>query len=205
MVKPSLKRISSRRAGPTPIMMAPSTAPQVGRIQNGAAFEGLDHLDQPRRAGLRSTSTSQQAATTEFFGAAGQADTCAGAALLAAVHPAEPFGGGVQHVPHPLVVEVREPELQRIFARRFGQFVGECLPREVVRRGCQAAPDLQVGLSDIDLHGPSVRPCQAKRRRVRGTNERGLVPVRYNDNLKVMSIEFVVPYQADEAVIGVGP
>jgi ATP-binding protein involved in chromosome partitioning len=69
-----------------------------------------------------------------------------------------------------------------------------------------AASDRQVGLLDIDLHGPSV-PTMLKLEgaRVRGTNERGLVPVRYSDNLKVMSIEFVVPDQADEAVIWRGP
>ncbi len=69
-----------------------------------------------------------------------------------------------------------------------------------------AASDRQVGLLDIDLHGPSVPTMlRLEGARVRGTNERGLVPVRYNDNLKVMSIEFVVPYQADEAVIWRGP
>ncbi len=69
-----------------------------------------------------------------------------------------------------------------------------------------AAADKQVGLLDIDLHGPSVptmlnlEGIQAK-----GSNEKGLVPVRYNDNLKVMSIEFVTGDQSNEAVIWRGP
>jgi len=69
-----------------------------------------------------------------------------------------------------------------------------------------AASDRQVGLLDIDIHGPSVptllrlngaqAPC---------VGPRGLLPVPYNDNLKVMSIEFVVKEQVDEAVIWRGP
>jgi ATP-binding protein involved in chromosome partitioning len=69
-----------------------------------------------------------------------------------------------------------------------------------------AASDKQVGLLDIDIHGPSV-PMLLKLEgaAVPGANARGLVPVRYNDNLKVMSIEFVVRDQAKEAVIWRGP
>jgi ATP-binding protein involved in chromosome partitioning len=69
-----------------------------------------------------------------------------------------------------------------------------------------AASDRQVGLLDIDLHGPSV-PTLLKLEGsvVSGTSERGIIPVRYNDNLKVLSIEFVVGDHADEAVIWRGP
>jgi ATP-binding protein involved in chromosome partitioning len=69
-----------------------------------------------------------------------------------------------------------------------------------------AASDRQVGLLDIDLHGPSV-PTMLKldSSKTPGSSEKGLVPVRYNDNLKVMSIEFVVGDQAHEAVIWRGP
>jgi ATP-binding protein involved in chromosome partitioning len=69
-----------------------------------------------------------------------------------------------------------------------------------------AASDRQVGLLDIDIHGPSV-PTLLKLEGsvIRGTSERGIIPVRYNDNLKVLSIEFVVRDQADEAVIWRGP
>ncbi|HMK33456.1 MAG TPA: Mrp/NBP35 family ATP-binding protein [Desulfomonilaceae bacterium] len=69
-----------------------------------------------------------------------------------------------------------------------------------------AASDKQVGLLDIDIHGPSV-PMLLKLEgaQISGTSERGLIPIRYNDNLKVMSIEFVVRDQAKEAVIWRGP
>jgi ATP-binding protein involved in chromosome partitioning len=69
-----------------------------------------------------------------------------------------------------------------------------------------AASDRQVGLLDIDLHGPSV-PTMLKldSSKTIGSSEKGLIPVRYNDNLKVMSIEFVVGDQAHEAVIWRGP
>lgn len=69
-----------------------------------------------------------------------------------------------------------------------------------------AASDRQVGLLDIDIHGPSV-PTLLKLEGtvVSGTSEKGLIPVRYNDNLKVMSIEFVLRDHANEAVIWRGP
>lgn len=69
-----------------------------------------------------------------------------------------------------------------------------------------AASDRQVGLLDIDIHGPSIPTLlNLERSVVPGTSEKGLIPVRYNDNLKVMSIEFVMKDQTDEAVIWRGP
>jgi ATP-binding protein involved in chromosome partitioning len=69
-----------------------------------------------------------------------------------------------------------------------------------------AASDRQVGLLDIDIHGPSV-PTLLKLEGsvVSGTSEKGMIPVRYNDNLKVLSIEFIVPGHTEEAVIWRGP
>ncbi len=69
-----------------------------------------------------------------------------------------------------------------------------------------AASDREVGLLDIDIHGPSV-PMLLKLEgaQIPGVNERGMVPVRYNDHLKVMSMEFVVKDQTHEAVIWRGP
>jgi len=69
-----------------------------------------------------------------------------------------------------------------------------------------AASDRQVGLLDIDIHGPSV-PTLLKLEGVVASSmsEKGMVPIRYNDNLKVMSIEFVMKDQAEEAVIWRGP
>jgi ATP-binding protein involved in chromosome partitioning len=69
-----------------------------------------------------------------------------------------------------------------------------------------AASDRQVGLLDIDLHGPSVPTLlNLDGQTVRGTSDRGLIPVRYSDNLKVLSIEFVIQDQKQEAVIWRGP
>jgi Mrp family chromosome partitioning ATPase len=69
-----------------------------------------------------------------------------------------------------------------------------------------ANSDRSVGLLDIDLHGPSVpKLLGLENQSVRGTSEKGLIPVRYSDNLKVLSIEFVVKEQKEEAVIWRGP
>jgi len=69
-----------------------------------------------------------------------------------------------------------------------------------------AAADKTVGLLDIDIHGPSV-PLLLKLEGVSATTAsgKGLIPIRFNDKLKVMSIEFVMKDQADEAVIWRGP
>jgi len=69
-----------------------------------------------------------------------------------------------------------------------------------------AAADREVGLLDIDIHGPSV-PMLLKLEGsvIPGTSERGAIPVRYSDRLKVMSVEFLMRDQAQEAVIWRGP
>jgi Mrp family chromosome partitioning ATPase len=69
-----------------------------------------------------------------------------------------------------------------------------------------AASDKTVGLLDIDIHGPSI-PLLLKLEGATAATAsgRGLIPIRFNDNLKVMSIEFVMKDQADEAVIWRGP
>ncbi len=70
-----------------------------------------------------------------------------------------------------------------------------------------AASDLQVGLLDIDIHGPSVPTLlKLERASVTGLSEKGMMaPVRYNDNLKVLSVEFLLKDQKHEAVIWRGP
>lgn len=69
-----------------------------------------------------------------------------------------------------------------------------------------AASDKSVGLLDIDLHGPSVpKLLGLENQSVPGTSDKGLIPIRYSDNLKVLSIEFVVKDNKDEAVIWRGP
>lgn len=69
-----------------------------------------------------------------------------------------------------------------------------------------AASDREVGLLDIDLHGPSI-PTLLKLEGVGlpGKTSRGLVPVRYTDHLKVMSVEFIAGERASDAVIWRGP
>lgn len=69
-----------------------------------------------------------------------------------------------------------------------------------------AASDRSVGLLDIDIHGPSV-PTLLKLEGVAATgmSAKGLSPVKFNDNLKVMSIEFVMRDNPEEAVIWRGP
>jgi len=67
-----------------------------------------------------------------------------------------------------------------------------------------AARDLQVGLMDADVHGPSV-PGLLGLEAVPPTGQGGHIsPVRWSGNLKVMSIGFFLP-GADDAVIWRGP
>jgi Mrp family chromosome partitioning ATPase len=69
-----------------------------------------------------------------------------------------------------------------------------------------AAAGREVGLLDIDIHGPSVPTLlKLEGHLVPGTSERGLAPVRYSDRLRVMSIEFLAKDRADEPVIWRGP
>ena len=69
-----------------------------------------------------------------------------------------------------------------------------------------AASDCQVGLLDIDIHGPSI-PTLLKLEGVGipGRTEQGLIPVGYSDNLKVMSVEFIAGERAGDPVIWRGP
>ncbi len=69
-----------------------------------------------------------------------------------------------------------------------------------------AAADREVGLLDIDIHGPSVPTLLRLEGSVATTGtSHGLAPVRYTDRLKVMSIDFLVRDRTDEAVIWRGP
>lgn len=61
-----------------------------------------------------------------------------------------------------------------------------------------------VGLMDVDLHGPSV-PRMLGLERAHASIARGhITPVRYTDNLKVVSIENMMP-EHDQALIWRGP
>lgn len=62
----------------------------------------------------------------------------------------------------------------------------------------------KVGLVDIDIHGPSIpKLFGLEGQTITGTPD-GLNPVLYNENLKIMSIGFLLP-RLDDAVIWRGP
>jgi len=62
----------------------------------------------------------------------------------------------------------------------------------------------QVGLLDVDIHGPSIPKMLSLNGQRVGVEEEGIVPVAYNDNLKAMSIGFLLR-QDDDALIWRGP
>lgn len=62
----------------------------------------------------------------------------------------------------------------------------------------------KVGLLDADIHGPSVPKLLALEEQKLEQNENTIVPLRYNENLQVISIGFVLPSSSD-AVIWRGP
>jgi Mrp family chromosome partitioning ATPase len=62
----------------------------------------------------------------------------------------------------------------------------------------------KVGLMDVDIHGPSIpKMLGLEGKHLRGT-EAGLAPVRYTDNLSVISVGFILRTQ-DDAVIWRAP
>lgn len=69
-----------------------------------------------------------------------------------------------------------------------------------------AAADKEVGLLDIDFHGPSVPTLLGlEGAEVEQGTGRGLEPIKIAKNLKVMSIEFIIRENKDQAVIWRGP
>ncbi len=68
-----------------------------------------------------------------------------------------------------------------------------------------AAKGLKVGLLDVDIHGPSVpKMLGLDGVMAMGGGEKTIYPVKYSDNLIVMSIGFLMA-DADEAVVWRGP
>lgn len=61
-----------------------------------------------------------------------------------------------------------------------------------------------VGLLDIDFHGPSIPKLMGLENRKVGVKENLLMPIGYGENLKVMSLGFLLQ-NADDAVIWRGP
>ena len=62
----------------------------------------------------------------------------------------------------------------------------------------------KVGLLDIDFHGPSIPKLMGLENRKIEVRENLLVPIGYGENLKVMSLGFLLQ-SADDAVIWRGP
>ena len=67
-----------------------------------------------------------------------------------------------------------------------------------------AASGRRVGLLDVDIHGPSVPKLLGLEHAAVGGVEGALIPAQFNDNLKVMSIGFLLRSD-DDAVIWRGP
>jgi len=62
----------------------------------------------------------------------------------------------------------------------------------------------KVGLMDVDLHGPSVPTILGVKGFTLETSEKGIIPIIYSDNLKVISIEGLLP-NTDDPLIWRGP
>jgi Mrp family chromosome partitioning ATPase len=62
----------------------------------------------------------------------------------------------------------------------------------------------KVGLMDVDIHGPSIPKMLGLEGNVLRGSETGLAPIVYSDNLRVMSIGFILRTQ-DDAVIWRAP
>ncbi len=68
-----------------------------------------------------------------------------------------------------------------------------------------AEKKFKTGLLDIDVHGPSVpKLLGIEDQMAAGTGEKSIMPVEYNEYLKVMSVGFLMP-DRDQAVIWRGP
>jgi ATP-binding protein involved in chromosome partitioning len=63
---------------------------------------------------------------------------------------------------------------------------------------------LKVGLVDVDIHGPDVPRMLGIKDKLKENVNNRLVPVPYNENLSVISIESLIPNQ-DDAIIWRGP
>lgn len=69
-----------------------------------------------------------------------------------------------------------------------------------------AANDRQVGLLDIDIHGPSIPTLLGlEGKGLPPATGAGMSPIEYSETLKVMSVEFIAGERAGEAVIWRGP
>ncbi|MBN1693930.1 Mrp/NBP35 family ATP-binding protein [candidate division WOR-3 bacterium] len=63
----------------------------------------------------------------------------------------------------------------------------------------------KIGLLDIDIHGPNLpKMLGVEKERMQSTNENRIEPVRISDNLKLVSMAFLLP-EENQAVIWRGP
>jgi len=62
----------------------------------------------------------------------------------------------------------------------------------------------KVGLMDVDIHGPDVPRMLGLTGMLEVDHNRKLLPARYSDNLKIVSIETLIP-EKDDAIIWRGP
>jgi ATP-binding protein involved in chromosome partitioning len=67
-----------------------------------------------------------------------------------------------------------------------------------------AAMGHQVGLMDVDLHGPDIPHMLGISGMLKADDTRKMVPIAYSDHLKIISMESLMPNR-DEAVIWRGP
>jgi len=63
-----------------------------------------------------------------------------------------------------------------------------------------AKKGLKVGLMDVDIHGPDIPRMLGLKENLSETYEQKMIPISYNDNLKVVSVESLTA-KKDEAVI----
>ncbi|MBC7326899.1 Mrp/NBP35 family ATP-binding protein [bacterium] len=113
-----------------------------------------------------------------------------------------------QKIPQGLVSEELEKQLEKIKHRIIVLSGKGGVGKSTVALNLAVALSLQnkkVGLLDIDIHGPTIPKMIGWKGKEIEVNENGkLTPVQLGDNLKVMSIGFLLPDE-DSSVIWRGP
>lgn len=62
----------------------------------------------------------------------------------------------------------------------------------------------KTGLMDVDVHGPSVAKIMGMKGLLDATEDRMLIPMAFGDNLKIVSMQSLLPHE-DQAIIWRGP
>ena len=134
LIAPSANCISSRSAGPRPMMIAPSIwLRRLSGFSTGPQ-SNASHTCSTWISFLRAVDFDFRAAGHEraFVDAARQADAAIRLLVLHALGPIESLGRLFQHRPQARVVEMGQPKLERIDARGRRHFVHERLAGERV-------------------------------------------------------------------------